>query len=398
LLTFFGPRFWLAGKEYGYVTPPELLTNRYQTSWAGALAALISLIMLIPYSAVQLMGIGILVEGLTDGRIPYMGGVFLMAIFSGFTALWAGMRSVSWTDAFQALTMIVTSLVALFYVFFQFFGSPISFFTEVTLKRPELLELSWSPEVFIGLTLPWAFFALTNPQVSQRMFVPNRLSSLRRMIIYFAGFGFLYTIISTLFGFQAALIAPGLEDPDKAMSVLLTRIPTPMALILLVGIFAAATSTLGSITLTLSSLVSRDIIKPLTPGIAEDRELSIGKITIPALLIVYLIFAWQRPGLIAILSSMASGGLLVMAPPLIGAFVWREGTGPAAVASMALGGLITLLMYGFDFYPLGWWPSVWGIGISTALFVGISMITEPPGRAEDFLGEIDRRLKEHSVT
>lgn len=397
-LIIFGPRFWFAGQEYDYVTPPELLAGRYDTRWAGVVSAVISLVMLVPYASVQLMGTGFLVEGLSGGKIPYMAGVLIMAAFSGFSALWAGMRSVSWTDAFQAITMITTSLIAIFFLFFHFFGSPLGFFQEITAAHPDLLKVSWSPKLFIGLALPWAFFALTNPQVSQRMFVPDKISNLRRMIVYFAIFGFLYTLISTLFGFQAAGILPGLENPDKAMPTLLTRIPVPLALIIFAGIFAAATSTLGSIVLTLSSLVSRDLARNLNPDIEEKSELSVGKLSIPLLLGACVIFAWIQPGLIAVLSSMASGGLLVMAPALIGAFFWEGASGPGAVVSMAVGGGLTAAMYLADFYPFGWWPSVWGLLITTFLFVTISLLTEAPQGAGEFLNKVENHLENYGIS
>ena len=397
LLTVFGPRFWVAGKKYDYITPPELLAHRYDTPWAGTISGIISLVMLIPYGAVQLMGIGFLVNGLSDGQIPYMAGVILMGAFSGFSAIWAGMRSVSWTDAFQAITMITTSIVALFVIFFQFFGGPISFFNTITAEQPQLLKVSWNPSLFIGLALPWAFFALTNPQVSQRMFIPDKLSNLRRMIIYFSIFGFIYTLISTLFGFQAAGIIPDLQNPDKAMAVLLTKITPPLALILFIGIFAAATSTLGSIILTLSSVVSRDVLTKFSSDISEKTELWAGKITIVALVLACITFAWLQPGLIAVLSSMASGGLLVMAPALIGAFFWKEGTGPAAVISMAVGGTLTGIMYVSNYYPLGWWPSVWGFGITSFLYVMVSLLTERPENTEKFFADVNEELEKYNV-
>lgn len=396
LLTVFAPRFWLAGNKYDFLTPAELLAQRYETRWAGMVASIIFLVMLVPYAAVQLMGIGFLVEGLTGGDIPYMVGVFIMAGFAGFAAIWAGMRSVSWTDAFQAITMLTTSIFALFYLFFQFFGSPGDFFRTITVENPELLELSWDPRLFIGLALPWAFFALTNPQVSQRMLVPDKISSLKRMIIYFSAFGFIYTIISTLFGFQAANLLPGLENADKAMPVLLTRVPLPVGLIIFIGIFAAATSTLGSITLTLSSSISRDIVRNVFPGVEEDTQLRFGKLAIPLLIAVFILFAWLRPGLIAVLSSMASGGLLVTAPPLIGAFFWKRGTGPGVVTSMSLGGIVTGVLYVADLKPFGWWPSVWGFLLTIFLFITISLLTAPPDKSGEFVDYVNRRLEEVS--
>ncbi|MFW6211447.1 MAG: sodium:solute symporter family protein [Spirochaetota bacterium] len=396
-LIVFGPRFWLVGKRHGHITPPELLGFRYESKWVSFVAAIISFVMLIPYSAVQLIGSGLLVSGLTGGQVPFMVGVLVMAVLAGVTALWAGMRSVSWTDAFQAITMIVTSVIAVVFVAFQFFDAPAGLFSAVEANQPELLEFTWSPALFFGLTLPWAFFALTNPQVSQRLFIPDRLRSMRRMIIYFAVFGFLYTIISTLFGFAATQIVPGLENPDAAMPELLARLPVALAVILFIGIFAAASSTLGSIILTLSSLFTRDVVKVIKPDISEKSERVIAQVAMVILLALCVGFASLQLGLIAVLSSMASGGLWVMAPAIIGAFFWKRATTPAALWSMAIGAVVTGILYLTGFYPLGWWPSVWGAGLTTILFVCISLVTAPPPGGAKFIESLEQELVDRKL-
>jgi SSS family solute:Na+ symporter len=405
-LIVFGPRFWLVGNRYQHITPPELLAERYRSRSVAVTSAVISFFMLIPYSSVQLMGAGFLVSGLTGGKIPYMAGVLFMAGLSGFAAWWAGMRSVAWTDAFQALTMIVTAIIALLFVTFAFFGSPAGFVDTITTEHPDLLAFTWNPKLFIGLALPWAFFALTNPQVAQRMYVPDRVVSLKRMVIYFSIFGFLYTIISTLYGMQAAHLVPGLENPDQAMPQLLTRIPSILGLIIFIGIFAAATSTLGSIILTLGSLFARDVVRNLSkgsggaPGHSGPAELSsraetwVGRVSMLALLVFCIIFAWFRPGLISVLSSMASGGLLVMAPTLIAAFFWKRATAWGAVVSMIAGGVLTASLYLSGFYPFGWWPPVWGLGLTTLLFVLVSLFTPAPEGAAAFIEGVERELQE----
>lgn len=396
LLLVFGPRFWLAGKRHGHITPPELLAKRYETPAVAPVAATISLVMLIPYSSVQLIGAGVLVSGLTDGAVPYMVGVFVMAALSGLTAIWAGMRSVSWTDAVQAIVMVVTSVVALLFVVFHFFGSPAGFISTIETAHPTLLRFTgeggWSPALFVGITLPWAFFALTNPQVSQRLFIPDRVASIRRMIIYFSIFGFVYTIISTLFGYAAADLVPGLENADEAMPALMGILPSALSMVLFVGIFAAASSTLGSIVLTLSSLFTRDIVRRINPDVAERTEAKLARLAIVVLLLLCIAFAWWRPGLIAVLSSMASGGLLVMAPAIIGAFFWRRATGVAALVSMVVGGVVTAVLYLTGYYPLGWWPSVWGGGLTTVLFIVVSLVTTPPAGADSFIDDLDGEL------
>lgn len=245
LLIIFAPRFWSAGQKYDFITPSEMMSYRYNNKLVGMIATLIALVMLIPYASVQMMGAGYLFSSLTNGQIPYMVGVLFMAGFSAFAAIWAGMKSVSWTDALQAITMLVSAVILLLFVFYTFFGGPVSFFNTLQSQNPGLLKMSWDPKLFIGLSLPWAFFALTNPQVSQRLFVSKDVDSLKRMIIYFSLFGLIYTVITTLLGFSAGNILPGLDKADQAMPVLLTQVPQILALIIFLGIFAAASSTLG---------------------------------------------------------------------------------------------------------------------------------------------------------
>jgi SSS family solute:Na+ symporter len=292
--------------------------------------------------------------------------------------------------------MLVTAVVAVLFVMYNSFGSPGEFLAAVTEQKPELLEFTWTPELFIGLTLPWAFFALTNPQVSQRMYIPDTVVSLRRMVVYFAAFGFVYTIISTLFGYQAAIIVPGLENADEAMPRLLATIPNALAIILFIGIFAAASSTLGSIILTLSSLFARDVVKHAKPSLTETGERWIGRVLTVVLLAACAGFAWFRFNLITVLSSMASGGLLVMAPAIIGTFFWKRATAPGALWSMLIGGVVTAVMYITNFYPLGWWPSVWGIVLTTLIFVGVSLFTRPPEGAADFIDGLEAELDEYN--
>src|SRR5690606_12942263 len=55
-----GPKFWAVGKKYGYITPTEMLGHRYNSKALALIAASASCIFLIPYSAVQLAGVGYL--------------------------------------------------------------------------------------------------------------------------------------------------------------------------------------------------------------------------------------------------------------------------------------------------------------------------------------------------
>ncbi|MDH5696829.1 MAG: sodium:solute symporter family protein, partial [Dehalococcoidia bacterium] len=166
MMVFFLPRFWLVGRKYGYVSPMELLSDRYQSKWVGATAAILALVFLVPYGAVQLMGVGYLMNGISLGAIPVVAGI-IIAVFCAIA--WsniAGMRSVAWTDAFQALVMIATSAAVLGVVVAALGGFG-SFFSKLESATPGLFTVptakgAWNINMFIGYALPWLFFLISN--------------------------------------------------------------------------------------------------------------------------------------------------------------------------------------------------------------------------------------------
>jgi SSS family solute:Na+ symporter len=414
MMVFFLPRFWLVGKKYGYVSPMELLSDRYQNRGVGATAAILALVFLVPYGAVQLVGVGYLMSGVSGGAIAVGWGIVIAAVCAIAWSSIAGLRSVAWTDAFQAIIMIVVS-AAVLGVVINALGGFGEFFGKLEAAVPGLLTVptsggSWNLNMFIGLALPWLFFLISNPQVSQRLFIPKSVTAMKQMLGGFLIFGFLYTMISVLWGFSARLLVPGLENADLATPTLLNQsiIPTALAIIVMIGITAAAISTIDSILLTLSSVWARDIHRGLiNPKVSERRELRVGQWVIPIMAIIAFVFAWWAAGLypfeqagsmfdrmIAPLSSAASAGLLMAVPTIFGAFFWKRGTALGAMASMITGAIIVLIFQVTGWRPLGWWPGVWGFVVCVPLFVIVSLATRPPKeKAEEFLGYLKGALK-----
>lgn len=390
LLVLFAPRYWLAGRRYGLMTPSELLSTRYGSKWVGATASLLCLVTLVPYASVQLMGMGYLLEGVSGGAFPFWAGMAVAAAITVVFSIWAGLRSVALTDALQASIMLVVScLLVAFIVIFLFPGG----WTNAMAARPDLLKVSWPFPVFLGLTLPWTFFALTNPQVVQRLYAPKDIRSIRGMVAGFSAFGFAYTVLCVVLGLSAALLVPGLKNPDGAMAALLTKVPPILALLVVLSIFAAAVSTLNSIILTLSSMFGRDLLRAVFP-LSEEKELFWGKLLIPVLTVACFAFAGLRLGLIAVLSSMASAGLMAQLPVILGAFFWKRGTAAGAIAGMVAGGGITGGLYLAKINFLGHWPPVWGLVASVGAFVLVSLLTRPDPAGAVFIETVEADVRE----
>lgn len=391
LVSIFGPRFWRVGKTFGYVTPSEMLGDRYENKAVAAVVSLFNCLFLIPYSAVQLTGVGYLLQGMTNGAITFMEGVVLATILAIVFTLIAGIRSIMWTDSLQALIMIVTATIVVLLIVSRLGGFG-DFFNTLHTAHPQMLVVPgngyFSFLTFLGLTIPWFFFSLSNPQVSQRLYMPSSLKSMRRMLLGFLGFGFIYTLASVMWGFSAIIKFPHLSSADLATPKLLSSglIPPVLAIIVMVGIMAAAISTISSILLTLSSLFARDVYGNMSRKQSDALQLSIGKVVIPIISILAFLFAILKVNLIAVLSVASSAGLIVVVPAIIGAFFWKRGTAAGVLTSVIVSGVMVVLFELLKLKPLGLASGIWGILVSMVIYIVVSLFTKAPvQKAEQFI-------------
>lgn len=400
LVVYFGPRFWMAGKKFGYVTPSEMLGDRYDSRAVAIVTALASCIFLIPYSSVQLAGVGYLVSGMSGGAISFTTGALIATVLAIGLTIIAGIRSVAWTDAFQALIMMVAS-IGVVWVVARSLGGFDGMFSALEREYPEWLTVPgngfFSFATFLGLTLPWFFFSISNPQVSQRLYMLSSLAEMRRMLLLFLAYGFVYTLVSILWGFSALLHFPDLENPDLATPTLLgSPIVHPvLGVVVMIGILAAAISTIDSILLTLSSLVARDFYGNIGRKKDAASQLRVGRWVIPVIALLAYGFAELQLDLIAVLSVSSSAGLLVMVPAIIGAFYWKRGTAAGVISAVVVGGLLVIFLELTMTKPLGLASGIWGFAVSTLLFVAVSLVTKAPkDKADRFVGDIRRWIRE----
>ena len=72
-------------------------------------------------------------------------------------------------------------------------------------------------------------------------------------------------------------------------------------------------------------------------------------------------------------------------PALIGAFFWKRGTAVAVISSSIPSVIVIGWFYMAGMKPLGLWPPVWGLIISTVIYVAVSLVTKPPEKAGEFV-------------
>ncbi|MBL27086.1 MAG: hypothetical protein CMM50_05985 [Rhodospirillaceae bacterium] len=245
------------------------------------------------------------------------------------------------------------------------------------------------------MTLPWFFFSISNPQVSQRLFTTRDPRAMRTMIVGFLSFGLIFTLVAILWGFAGLVAVPGLDNPDLVTPSLLASgsVPPWLGVLLIVGIMAAAVTTVDSIALTLASMIGRDVYRAGIRGTDEARELAVGKVVVLVMITAAALFASLKLELISLLAVTSSAGLLVTVPAIVGAFFWRRGTAAGALVSV-VGGTIAVAWFRFaGVNPWGMPGVAAAFFVTIVLFVAVSLATRPPAdRGRSFIDDLRPQL------
>ncbi len=381
LLTMFARKVWRMSRERRWVSPGEMLGDLYGSRRLALIASTLFLVALVPYASAQLKGIGEAVAGLAGGswEAYVLGVVFAALVIAAWTWI-AGMWSVAVTDAFQGLWMLGAATGLLAWLLWWGYGFSAEKLGEAIalLGEEGLLSVGdgfWKLPVFIAFTAPWIFFAVTNPQVVQRLYVPRDEEALKKMVLGFTVFGYIYTLMMVAIGLLAKGLAlqgalPQAKAIDQVTPTLLAMAPAWLSAAVFTSIVAAAVSTADSILLTLASCASRDI----APG-----RRWIGPLALALCLAAMTLVAMARIGFIVQLSVLSSVLLLPLAPVTIAAWIAPsrvKGAGLAAEAAIVAGaaiGFAAAAIYGakkaFTALILGVPVSVWVLLASTAIIL-----------------------------
>ncbi|MBN1837727.1 MAG: sodium:solute symporter family protein [Spirochaetales bacterium] len=327
LLSVYGGRIWQMGRDRGYVSPMEMFSDRYGPL-TGSLGAVVAFVALIPYTSVQVIGLALIFQ---TYEISFTTGIIVAAVIICIWALLGGLRGVAITDALQGAFMIALAVIAVIWCGRRFGGVELSTFPNQV----------WTPVFFINLTLPWCFFALTNPQVVQRLFILKRKKDLRKMLLLFGVFGALYTLIVTFIGFSAkfgtlAGAFPQVTDRDTTIVNVLAQMGRWLALPLALTIVFASVTTANSIILSLSSMLTRDLLR-------QKRSVWSGRLFIVVLTVLVVLFSLTRPNYLVELSVSSSRILMVFLPLFLGLFHLKIGGRMAGALTLIGGGALAVL-------------------------------------------------------
>jgi sodium/proline symporter len=351
---------WLAREfrrerdKYDTLTLPDYLATKYagQGKFIRWFSSIIIIFFFVLYVAAQFSGGGKTLN-ITFG-IPVTWGIIVSALVVIVYAMAGGFFSVVWTDALQAVLMIITLVVTPIIALIAVGRSGLSMVTALSAAGNGLDSWTGGAVGFAAGTLifnnfSWFFGYLGGqPQLDARWMAMRSdrdvkvgaAIAIAWTLLAYAGAITLGIAAFTLYGSGAVV------DPEQILPfVLLQLMPPWLAGILLAGAVAAMMSTADSQLLIATSSISEDIVhKALRRDFDDHKLVIISRVTILVVGVIALVMAFTSQSLIYTIVGWAWAGIgCSFAPAVILSFFWKRFSGRGVIASLVSGFFTTVI-------------------------------------------------------
>lgn len=378
-------RLRLLGEVRGLITVPDAVGVRYDSRWAQGLAGVGVLVAVIGYTATNFLALGLVIQaifGWSLGASVWLGaGIVLAYTVAG------GMIAGIYTDVFQGSLMAVASVLV--FLFCLEAGGGLSEISRTLIAAdPEFLS-PWgklTPLAALSFFFVFGVGSLGQPQVLHKFYMLDDPRRLKWYPVLVTGALFLAMLLYFGIGVTTrALVADGtlaaLANPDQATPVFLLRFtPLLLAAVVFSSVAAAIMSTVNAFVNIGAAVITHDL--PVALGRPLEDELAWGRAGTLLITLAAALTAHLSGTLVAFLGIFGWGLFAaVLVPSLAVGLNWEGATRAGAVASIAVGLGLTLVLetaayLGAYSFPEGVTVSGLVLVASLLVFFVVSWLTE----------------------
>lgn len=377
LAVWVGPRLWRIAKSHSLLTAGDYLEHRYGPS-VRAVAAVLLWLGTLAILAGQLIAMAWILE-VVAGAPRWLGAVVGGLVMTGYFAA-GGLASSARVNLVQLVVLAAGFLLA----------APLAATSAGGLSAVldgaggvrEFMSRGDSGWTYLLLLAP-AF--VVSPGILQKTFGARDERAVRLGLAACAVALMLFAFLPVALGMAARSMAPGLDNPETALPVVLTQgVPAWVGLLGLAAVLSAEISSADAILFMLSTSLSRDLYKRFANPAATDAQvLRAARWAAVAGGGAGVLLAVVLPGVQAALTifySLLVASLFV--PVVAGLFSRRPGSAEALTAVGA--GVVGLL----GAQVAGWSaPTAWGVALGAAAYGTVFAVRRirfgdlPPARA-----------------
>jgi Na+/proline symporter len=358
------------------LTIPDAIGARYQSRLAQGLSAVAIIVAVIGYMATNILALGLVIDAIFAPGLAtaiWIGTAIVLA-YSVSGGILAGI----WNDVFQGLLMALASGFVFWYALDA--GGGMANISRTLLEAEPAVLGPWgtlSPLAALSYYFVFGLGALGQPHVVHKYFMlrdPRRLKwfpllmtiALLVSLLLFVGVGLAMKAL-VLSGTTPALARPD----DATPTFLLYFTPVPLAAIVFASVAAAIMSTVNSFLSVGAAAFTHDL--PVAFGQRLENELRWGRVWTVVIALTAAIVAQASGTLVAFLGIFGWGLFAsTLVPALAVGLNWTGATRAGAVASIATGLVITLVLETLAFFKVFAFPS--GVTASAIALVGSLLV------------------------
>jgi len=335
---------------------------------------------------------------------------FVLAIIAGLYTAFGGLKAVVYTDAIQAIVLIIGCSVLTYMMFEKMdfdWGAVIASAPEGHFSVVRDLDhpsLPWTG-LLLGVPFLGFWYWTTNQYIVQRVLGAKDIKNARGGVMLAGFLKIIPLFIMVIPGAMAISLLPGLENGDQVLpTAILTILPVGMVGLVLAGLIAAIMSSVDSTLNSASTLVVKDFIDSRGGGaqvqnsvdgsavaraaggrLTDKQVVNYGRITTVILMLVAAVWApmiQNFEGIWVYLQQMFS----IIVPPVVVVFLvgvfYKRGNGDGAFWTLLAGtglGIVLFTLGQLELWPFHFTTNVgMMVGICTLIFIFVSRATVAP--------------------
>ncbi|SES87351.1 sodium:solute symporter family transporter [Anaerobranca gottschalkii] len=402
--TSFAMAWYVLGKKMremtektGSLTVADVVYHRYNSKIASGLTAIATFFGTIAFLASQVLALGLMIAHIfgTTKQVGILIGLGIVAIYSTM----GGVLAATYTSVFQGSIMAVGSLVV--FILAMSVGGGLTNITRTIASTPfpdyggDILPQFVGPWGLVTpvLAMSWFFVLgigiLGQPHIINRFFMIKDVKKLKwgplvSVIPAIVGGMFMFGIGLTVRYLVNTGALQSLANPDDAVMTFLTSYAHPIfAGIISACVMAAIMSTCDAFINIASASLTHDLPFALNRKLTEKQKLYGARLGVALVSVfTFLMLLFMSDKGVALLGAFGWGTYAAaLAPAVAIGLNWKRGTKEGAIASIALGlvlslGLEVLARLNIYKLPHGMYGAALYLPLSVIVYIVVSYLTQ----------------------
>ncbi|WP_034578259.1 monocarboxylate uptake permease MctP [Carnimonas nigrificans] len=276
------PKLWKEARDNGHVTAADIVLGRYGSRWLELAVAITGVVAVMPYIALQLVGMKVSIQALgLGGEVPIAAAFLILALYTYA----AGLRAPALIAFVKDIMIYVVVLVAIILIPMQLggYGAVLDSAREAYDAKGGATGLILHPQQYLPyatLALGSAMAAFMYPHTLTGIFAAKSANTIRKNAVFLPAYTVLLGLIAML-GYMAYAANVHVDSPNDIVPALFnTLFPSWFAGFAFAALAIGALVPAAVLSIGAANLFSRNFWKAyVNPQVTPANEAKVAKIT-----------------------------------------------------------------------------------------------------------------------